>query len=96
MGWHISLPTSLMAVTYKAWKAMVDELSKLGNEASLAKWKQQYPGMFDADMSTSEKCSQCAEQRSKGCIPKNAVIKITSQWAALPIPLWVKLLPTVR
>ena len=75
MGWAHKSAHIPDGGNYKAWKAMVDELSKLGNEASLAKWKQQYPGMFDADMSTSEKCSQCAEQRSKGCIPKNAVIK---------------------
>ena len=75
MGWAHKSAHIPDGGNYKAWKAMIDELQKPENAASLAKWKTQYPGMFDADMLTSEKCSQCSAQRSKGCIPKNAVIE---------------------
>ena len=75
MGWAHKSAHIPDGGNYKAWKAMVDELMKPENAASLAKWKAQYPGMFDADMLALEKCSQCSAQRSKGCIPKNAVIE---------------------
>ena len=75
MGWAHKSAHIPDGGNYKAWKTMFDELNKSENAASLAKWEAQYPGMFDTDMSTQETCSQCSAQRSKGCIPKNAVIE---------------------
>ena len=75
MGWAHKSAHIPDGGNYKAWKAQVDELRKPENEAYLKKWQEQYPGMFDPDMENAEKCSQCAAQRSKGCIPKNAVIE---------------------